>query len=153
MSTPIKKEVLDLSEAIQKTIVIDKKAGTIGLAEGATPYIDNLPEGLSADIVSQVNSYNMLFGSASAHAGGNKIIDLMAAKKDLPKATLTIPAIGKDAFNVTTTRSRTFGTGDDQVTKFGYTRVSLDFYGMGNRGDMGKVLNELSEKADKLLAD
>ena len=146
----VSQPVLELTERISHGLTMDKKTGIAAVDEKT--YVNLLPEGLTEEIVKQVQVHNMNFVAASLNALGEASIPVFKKQKDLPSTTLTVPMIGKDSITVNMERSSMVPGKDEAgnpttTEKFGTSSVKMDIYGVHKRGDLLKVKRLLAESA------
>lgn len=147
----VKSEVADLAELIRKDIKLDHTSGVATVS--ADLYVKTLPEGLSKEVVQQVQQHNSLFAAAGLLALGEESIATMKKHKGLDKTSLEVGATGKDSFSFQFARSkevRDVSSGETS-TKFGAGSVGFNMYGVGSRGEVKKVKNLLAERAAEAL--
>jgi len=153
--SPIKSEIQDLSDRIGKTLKIDKEVVS-GVAKATIPdttYIDNLPEGITKEVVEQVQTYNTQMGSALALALGSAAIPAMKKNADISSVEVKMPVVGKDYIAVDFTKERQVPSRDENnqpngtKSKFGNTTVEYGMYGMTSRGQLLAVKTLLTDQA------
>lgn len=146
----VKPEVISMAAAIQADMKLDTKTGTVEV--GKDLYKRLLPEDLTVETVERVQEHNTLFAAASGLALGEVAVPAMKKHKELDRASVSIPATGKDAFNHNFDRERqvpdrkadgTTGT----KTKYGSLSSEFAFYGAKSRGQMNKVKEHIGAKA------
>ena len=147
MSTPFHDEVMELSGKLSTDI-----SSTNGVSSIVkTAYIKNLPETLTAEHAEQLQKYNNAFFPAATHAFGEHAIKEMKNNGDLNQMTLEIPMVGKDHYDITINRSRTFRNPQDEstpVVKWGYVQDQLVTHALKNgKGEMSAVRDRLAEMA------
>lgn len=145
----IKTDTQDFADKIAKEIKIDK-AGTATITEGV--YVANLPEGITEETITAVRSYDTNFAAASLLALGRNAAEAMKKNKELDTVALSIPATGKDSFELQYKRSKekTVTAEDGSVsneTRYGAAQVRFDMYGTGNRGQLKAVKENLAAEA------
>jgi hypothetical protein len=151
----LKEDVTSLADKLKKLIKIDHKTGSADVEEGA--YVKHLPEGLTADTIKHVQSYNSLFSAAGALAVGECSIAAGKKNKEIDRITVDIPTVGKDKFTFVFDREKQVpnrvadGQGgtkmDGSKTVYGNISVSLDIYGTRNRGELKKIKELLGAEA------
>jgi len=149
----INDKVLSLSAQIAASVTVDKEAGKVDykVEEGKdNVYVQNLPEGITAETVAQINDYNALFVAAGTHAVGNAGIDAFVANKDLTRVNATLPTVGKDAVKISMERTKPL-PGQEGVVTYGSVQAQFDVYADGNRGQLKLVKTALRERATSLL--
>lgn len=150
MSIEIKKEILDLATKLKSEFTLDHKTGIVAVTADA--YEKLLPEGLTKEIVEQLQTYNTEMLAASTYMVGEMSIPAMTKNKDLDNVKLEMPMIGKDLLHVSFDRSRQVPSrGEDGVagtkTKFGASSASFEIYSAGPRGELKKIKHMLAEQA------
>ncbi len=146
----VKPEVVVMAEAIKADMKLDAKTGNVEVRKDL--YESLLPEGLDKKTVQLVQDHNTLFVAAAGLALGEVAIPAMKKNKDLDRATVSIAATGKDAFNLNFDRSRQVPDrnaegGAGTRTKYGSLGAEFAFYGSKSRGQMNKIKEHLGAKA------
>jgi hypothetical protein len=144
----LKAEVLALSANISKAITIDNKAGTA--TAGETVYVDNLPEGLTQEVVKSVSDYNTTFVAASTHAFGVAAVDAFKANKKAERFAVEIPMIGKDNLSLSIDRTRESHNPQDptkKITTYGNVTASLKMKAGDNSGQFKLARTTIKELA------
>lgn len=149
---PVRQEIINMAEAIRADLKIDHE--TSAATVGKDLYERMLPEGLDKKTVEMLQTHNAEFATACALALGESTIPVMKKHAGLERVNLSVPATGKDAFNLTFERKRMvsagFGSGE-QREKFGVVTTEFKMYGTGKRGDLRAVYDHLEAKAAKSL--
>ena len=148
MSKSITPEIKELSEKIAKGVSV--KDGKIEI--DANTYVQTLPENLSVEQVKAVADHNSNFFPAATLAVGHAAIEAMKKDKKLDSLSAEVPLIGKDHFDLTIERSRTFPNpqGGEASTTWGNVKASLVTQSArASRGVMNNVRDELSAEALK----
>ena len=150
----LKPETQKIADAFAKSLKIgEAKEGVAAATIDQTAYIDNLPEGITKEIVEQLNDYDTSVASALASTLGNAAIPELKKNKNLDKITVSLPTVGKDAFNATFDRERQVPSRDENNKPngtrpaYGIVNVEHTMYGTRNRAQMASVKKMLSEKA------
>lgn len=152
MAKEISTAVQELSAKLATDLTIVDGKATLA----KTSYIGNLPEGITAEQVRAISTYNATFYPAITKAFGEKANEAMVADKTIDKLFLEAPMDGRDHFDLTYYRSRQYAVpkkegeteAGDPITKFGVIVPSLTTYATsGKRGEMNLVCNMLSEMA------
>lgn len=147
----IKPEIVALADKVKALMNMDKKSGIATVADDT--YTKLMPEGLTKEIVEQVQTYNSQLVAAGALALGEAAIPVMKKNDAVDRATLTIPMVGKDYIGLSFDRSRQVPSRDADNnpngtrTKFGSTSAEIVQYGTKSRGQLLNVKNLLGEKA------
>jgi hypothetical protein len=147
-------EVVNLSAKIEAAIMIDTDAGIIKEKEPGKVYEQNLPDGLTLDLVEKINNYDTVFVAAGAHAYGNMAIKAMAENKGLKQVTGELKTIDKNKASYSVERSKEYVNhlqGGEKTTKYGVTTTSYEIKAGKNSGQLKTVKNELAELALKML--
>lgn len=151
--TTINETVLALSKKIEAQLELDDKSG-VGSAK-TDVYHDNLPEGLTKEVVTQVKDYDTTFVAAATYAAGKMAVAAMAGNQSLNTALTTLNMGGKDSLVVHTERSKVFenrlGGKNEEITKFGATTASLTVYAGKNGGQLKAARNAIVELAAAAL--
>ncbi len=147
----VKKHTLDLSDKIMKDIVFKKADNAI---EGPDAFENNLPEGMTMEVVNSVNSYETDFIAASTHAFGVMALDALKDDNSLESVSGVFPMGEKN--NVSHTMARTAERhvpgSDESVTKYGVVTSTYYVHGSkGSKGQLAQVRKELSEIAEAAL--
>lgn len=148
----IKQEVAALAEKLAGSIKVAKD-GTTEVSNN--PFIDNLPEGLTEEIVTNVANYNTAFIAGSGLAFGQAAIDAMASNKKLDEASVTFKMVGKDSVTHTVQRSRDSRNPSDgsTITKLGAMTTSHEVHGSSQKvGQLGAVRSEIGKLAIEKLS-
>jgi len=148
----LEKEVLELASKIEKDLVIDKKTGLV--TENKSLYEENVPEGLTVEVIEKVADYNTKFIAAGAFAFGNIAINAMASNKSLDNATATFKMIDKDSVSYNLERHKVFnnhlGNGE-AIDKYGVITTSYDVRGGKNAGQLKTARKLIAEIASSKL--
>ena len=146
-------QIVALANKIEAGLSVNEKTG-VGEAK-ADVYHDNLPEGLTKEVVTQVSNYNSDFVAASTYAFGRMAVKAMADNPALNSAFIDITMSGKDTVSIETDRSRTFTKpGDDtkaEITKYGSTSVAYTVHAGKNAGQLKAARNALVDLATQAL--
>lgn len=153
MSKAVNDAVFELSKTLAKEITItDGKASITKEA-----YVNTLPEGITKEQVVAIQGHNEVFYPAITNAFGEKAIAAMKKDKALDSVTLETPLTGRDHFDVTMNRTKTFpnpATPGESVIKYGVVNAKLVTQAArANRGDMNHITDALAEKALAALGD
>ncbi len=136
----ISDNVVDLSGKLKGSISLPastKGATTISAEAPASSYLDNLPEGITPEIVKSVHDYNVNYIAAAARATCAIGLDALKANKDLANLQVTWPLAGKDSWTGLYDRTRVFPKpgGGDPITAYGVLngklKISMDDAGVG----------------------
>ena len=150
----IKSNIRELADKIKGELSIDPATGVATVSEDW--YVNNLPEGLTAETYVALTNHNTDVLTAAALANGEAAIDAFKKHKELDRVSLSLPMVGKDSIGVVTDRNynaRNVQTGEVSV-KHGRTTASLDIYAADNgRGELKKVREHLYATASAALAD
>lgn len=149
----LKDEVLELAKKIEKSIEIDKKSG-VATTKGDV-YNENLPEGITPEIVKDVSNFNTKFIAAGAYAFGKVAVDAMAHNKSLETSTLEISMGNRDSIGYNVDRKREYtnhlsGNGEKQV-KLGVVTASFDVRAGKNGGQLKAARTLIGELASEKL--
>lgn len=146
-------DVLELSTRLAKGIKVDSKAATAVAAEDM--YKDNLPTGVTMEVVKAVSDYNTTFVAAGAHAFGQVAVDAMKANKKMDRISVDIPMGVKDNVSYTVDRLKEipnrFGNGET-IVKHGVVTTSYEVRAGKNGGQLKAVRNLISELAAEALS-
>lgn len=117
----------------------------------ANTYLQTLPEGLTEEIVKQVEDHNSNFYPAATRAIGQLANKELKKDKDLQKVEATVPLFGKNKLELTVERKHVFpnpADAENPKTVFGNVKVSLITQSArASRGVMDQVRKELQDKA------
>lgn len=150
----LKPETQKIADAFAKSLKIGEvKEGIATATIDQTAYVDNLPDGITREIVEQLNEYDTSVASALAATLGNAAIPEIKKNKNLDKVTVTLPTVGKDSFSATFDRERQVPArnekGEPAGTRpaYGIVNVEHTMYGTRNRAQLAGVKKMLTEKA------
>lgn len=124
---------------------------------GKSVYDDNLPDGLTPDVVKQVSNYTTEFVAAGMEAAGN--IALQAMKKDKKlqdvEATLPMGAFGEVDYQVRREKEVQLpfakeGEPTSEV-QYGTSHVKVSFHAGRNSGLLSKVRKEIKANAAEIF--
>lgn len=141
----LKAEVQALSDKIRNGgLEINKTDGVV--TETKSNYDDNLPEGITSEVVEKISDYNTRFVAASAHAFGALSVEAMQKNKKLDVTSGELKLGPKDMVRHAMTRSKdySFGSGNERktVTKVGVLATEVDVKGGHNSGQL-KVARQI----------
>lgn len=145
----IKEDVLAFSAKVQQKTTIDNKTG-IATCPLQELYDENLPEGLTTDIVKQLSEYDGVVIKGTSHAVGSLAIEAMKKNAGLEVVSGEFQFGNHDTIAVTTNRSlvRKDGlNGGADVTVFGATNVKVEFSSGKNNAQLKAVKNEIKSLA------
>ena len=149
----ISEEVLALSKKISESVSVDKDTGVAEVK--GDPYVENLPETLTTEIIREVEGYNKKFVAAGTHAIGQAALDAMKSNKKLEVVTGSISLGNKSNFEVNVKRSAEYNAGpgsSEKITKFGETTIKMNLdAGKAKSGDLARVREALQEAATAAL--
>lgn len=149
----VHEDILELSGRMAKGIKVDSKAATAVAAEDM--YKDNLPTGVTMEVVKAVSEYNTNFVAAGAHAFGQAAVDAMKANKKMDRISVDIPMGMKDQVSYTVDRLKEipnrFGNGET-IVKHGVVTTSYEVRAGKNGGQLKAVRNMISEMAATALS-
>lgn len=137
-----------LKDVFDKVVAVDSKTGVATLPE--TAYVDNLPEGLTKDIVEQVQDYNTTFATASAYSIGEAGNKAFKKHSSLDHVTAEIPTVGGDSFGFDFRRSKEVNAAPGSAEKktiHGVMSIKHTMHSIGKRGDVGRVRDFLQAQA------
>lgn len=86
MTTEIKKEVLELAEAIKKEATVEGNK----VVFGKDAFKSHLPDGLTFEQVKAANTYSQTFTTAQALVTGELGVDVLKANKDFKDVTSSV---------------------------------------------------------------
>lgn len=148
----IKKETSALAEKLADSFKIGKDGA--GEVKG-DPYVANLPEGLTEEVVGKVHDYNSAFIAGSALAFGQAAVDAMSGNKKLDSANITFSMVGKDSVTHTVQRSREARnpTNGETIVKLGAMTTVHEVHGSSQKvGQLGAVRSHVGQLAAEKLA-
>jgi len=154
VETTVKSKITEttrsLADKLKAEITVDVTTGTV--ADQKSFFMDNLPEGVTPELVATYEGYKDTVVKAGGLALGEVSIDAMKANPELNRVTMTIPTVGKSYIGYAFDRSRQVPSRNDDGTtgtreKLGALTVDVVTYGTKNRGEFAAVKNELSEMA------
>lgn len=143
----IKQEVLDLAAKLKAGISIAKD-GNVTVAEGL--FEQNLPEGVTMEVLKEAQAHTNTFIAAAASVLGNEAIGVMKKNAELQSVSMSIPTVGKDSIDMVFKRESQVPSAAGEGTtntKYGVLSTKFSMYGTGSRGQLLKVKQDLSEKA------
>ena len=150
----LKPETQKIADEFAKSLKIGAAVeGTATATIDENAYVANLPEGITKEIVEQLNDYDTSVASALACTLGNAAIPEIKKNKNLDHVILTLPTVGKDSFKATFDRERQVPSRDENNKPngtrptFGVVNVDHTMYGTRNRAQMASVKKMLGEKA------
>lgn len=151
----LKQITTDLSDKIKKAIKINLKDGRADDELLKDVYVSTLPEGLTKEIIEQVDQHNTVFGPAALKALGDVSTPLMKKHPNLVKTELKIPTVDKSFFSAVFEHTAMVrAPGKEPAPKHGVGTVKLDWYGASShRGEYKKVKDQLADNAASVLAD
>ena len=151
MSSITHDNVMELSGKLSAEITVTGTEATIDKAA----YTKNLPEGLTAETIEAVQKYNSTFYPAVTHAFGEHAITTMKNSSEVNQLTLEVPLVGKDHYDITVNRSRTYRNPQDETTpvvKWGHVESQLVTHAIkAGRGEMSVIRDRLSAMALEAL--
>lgn len=146
MKAETKNQIDALAADLKGQIEIKDGAATIA----ADAYVKALPDGITVDIVKQIQDHNAVFYPAVTKAFGEAAIEAMKADKALESLDLSVPMVGDDKFDVNFKRSyehMDMAT-KEMKTSYGGLSASLTVQAARhNRGAMSTIKNELKAAA------
>lgn len=146
MKAETKNQIDALAADLKGQIEIKEGAATIA----ADAYTASLPEGITVDIVKQLQDHNAVFFPAATKAFGEKAIEAMKVDGKLESLDLTVPMVGDDKFDVSFKRSYEHMDMATKEMKTSYGGVSASLTVQAarhNRGHMSAIKNELKAAA------
>ena len=158
----IKPEVLELSAKLKAGLAVAKDGACTPdeglyektLEEGVKGHLpaelkETLPEGAIAAVLHGEQKHRTTFIAAAGHAFGGNSIDAMKKNAELSSTSVSIPTIGKDSIDLTFKREVPVPNagGEGTKTSYGSLQVKVNTYSAGNRGQLAKVKQDLSERA------
>lgn len=156
----IKPEILELAKKLEKAINVSKDGSTTVDENVYKEYLEegvkaNLSKTLAekvtniAEILEAEQKYKSSFIAAAGHAFGGKSIDVMKKHNDISQTNMNISTIGKDSLDFVFKREVPVPNPGGEGTKvsYGSLQVKANTYSAGNRGQLAKVKQDLSERA------
>lgn len=159
-------DIKALAEKIKAGISIDKTTG-IGTETGGAGKLfkQNLPEGITQDMVKSVNDYTSDFVAAVTLAAGELSIDALKNNKDLEKCKTKVRTMNRNVVETSVARGRKFtdykhgeqvldenGNVTDtipvDVIKAGFVKTTYRASFDKNNGDLKKVRSMISLMAE-----
>lgn len=140
--------VLELAKKIETAVTIDN--GAIKEKDAGKVYEENLPSGLTVDLVQKVNDYDAKFVAAGAHAFGSIAINAMAEDKNLKTVTGELKTVDKNKASYSIERSKEYVNhlqGGERTVKYGVVTTSYEIRAGKNSGQLKAVKNELAKLA------
>ena len=151
----VSQEVMDLVAKLSPLLTLDKSTGIATLEEGT--YVNLLPEGVTQKAYEQIQDHTKNMAAASLYALGTVSIPAWQENKDLAHTYLTVPMIKKDAIEIRMDRTNTVpakdANGNDTTREiYGTSSVKIDTYGIGKRGDLKKIKDQMAANATAALS-
>ena len=146
-TTKIATGIRELADTLKAGFTIDK-TGAVTVAEGL--YANNLPEGLTMEVVESVHTHDANFASAAGLAFGEVSIDAMKKHASIDSTGADVMMTGKDKLSLNVRRKvETRAPGStDPVISYGVLEASIDRYEpTSKRGDLKAVRTFLKESA------
>ncbi len=147
MSKSISPEIKDLAAKIKDGLTFQD--GRISV--DPETYVSTLPEGMTKESVKALHDHNSHFYSAATLAVGEMAIEHMKKDKKLEAVEASVPLYGKDTFDLTIERSRTFANPQDKdkpTTTYANVKATLVTQSArAARGTMNQVRQELAASA------
>ena len=150
MST-MNEAVMSLAAKIEAQLEFDTNNGTGTVKTDV--YHDNLPEGLTKEVVTQVKDYDTTFVAAATYAAGKLSVAAMAGNQNLRHTNIVIPMGGKDSAEVSTDRESVYHVPSrekgktEEVTKFGSTTTAYEARAGKNGGQLKLARQAIAEMA------
>lgn len=141
--------VLALSKKIEAAVSLSDD-GVIKEKDAGKVYEENLPAGVTVDLVQKVNDYDAEFVAAGAHAFGSIAINAMAENKNLKEVTGELKTVDKNKASYSIERSKEYTNhlqGGEKTVKYGVVTTSYEIRAGKNSGQLKAVKNELAELA------
>lgn len=148
----LKEEILELSSKITASLKTDEKAGVI--ESSSDTYFENLPEGLTPELIKAKSDYDSNYIAAGSHAVGEAGLKILAANKELDKVTGTAAMGYKDSLNVTVYRQKEYpkpGSAGEKIVKKGAMSISFDTRATNNSGQLAIAKSTILEAAADLI--
>lgn len=158
----IKPEVLEMSKALKAGLPVGKDGSCVpeeGLYEktvdeGVKKFLSDeltaaLPDGAILEVLKGEQQHRTVFMAGGGHALGGNSIDVMKKNAEVGSVSVSIPTIGKDSIDMTFKREVPVPNagGEGTKTSFGSLQIKVNTYSAGNRGQLAKVKQDLSERA------
>ena len=140
--------VLALSKKIEEAVSLSDNV--IKEKDAGKVYEENLPAGLTIDLVQKINEYDAEFVAAGAHAFGSIAINAMAENKNIKEITGELKTIDKNKASYSIERSKEYTNhlqGGEKTVKYGVVTTSYEIRAGKNSGQLKAVKNELAELA------
>jgi hypothetical protein len=147
----LKPETLEFSAKVKKEIKMDQKTGVGSVDKGF--YASTLGDAVPADvaekfpgiaehmpaIVEGLQNHNTRFAAGTAHAFSEVAEHTLKKHPELKRATLEVPTIKKDAFEMTYDRARNDDGTTGTAVQHGALRVAHRMYAAESVGELKKV--------------
>ena len=154
----LKTEVLELAKKIKAAIELDEKTGEVK-GDTKVVYDENLPEGITPEVVKTLSGYNSTFVAAGTYAVGEIAVEAFKKHSGLERVHAELPMGHKDRMEVAVDRvleTRNNLQKDENgepklVVKYGATRVALDVQAAHNAGQLKVARAAISEMAEAAL--
>ena len=102
----LKQEVLDYSDMVVKAGSCDSKTGAI-TSDTSDIYNNNLPDGITPEIVKSLSDYDAVAIPGMVHAAGVLAVKAMDGNPDLTRCEGELPFGHKNSLTVIVDRSKT----------------------------------------------
>lgn len=141
--------VLSLAEKILADLEINKDTGIV--TEKVSTFEANLPEGLTKELVNQLDDYNVNYVAAGVRAFGTISTNTMSGAKKLAQTTGTLAMGEYNKLNVTCDRTKQFpntlSESKEPVIKYGHVTATLEVRAGKNSGALKAARAAIAELA------
>lgn len=153
----ISETAIKLAESLKENLSVKKGVLEVTEVDGKQPdlYEQNLPDGLTLEVVGRVNNYDTDFIAAGAKVFGELSLAAMSKDKQLNETTGELGMYGKNnvSYHFDRTREHVNPTDPsaDRIIKHGVLTTKYEVNASRNNGDLKRVRNTLMEEAMNAL--
>lgn len=146
----VKQEVLDYSDMVVKAGACDGKSGAI-TSDSLEIYNNNLPAGITPEIVKSLSDYDAIAIPGMVHAAGVLAIEAMSKSPDLTRCEGELPFGHKNSVTVIVDRSKTYqnhltGKGEE-IVRHGVVSPIIHYRTGNSGGQMQAARQEVANLA------
>lgn len=139
---PIKPEVLDYSAKVKKQLSIDNQTG-ICTGDLQKVYDENLPEGITPEVVKKISEYDGTVVSGTVHAVGEMAVEAMAKHSGINKVTGDFTFGHRASLNIAVDRKKevvnNFSPERETIVKHGAVREEVHYRAGRGGGQLSAV--------------
>lgn len=159
MTDEVQKEidpkVLEISKNMQeKNIKINDKDGTVEVS--GDPFKENLPEGVTMQMVKNVEKYNADFVAGSVDALGTAYSEALKKNPNIESVEATIKTTGRNSVDIRIEKQHTFVHNlkgeKEEVVRYGHTVASYNTVADRSKsGNLKLVRDSIAAKVQAAL--